>query len=153
MIFAVLHALWAMGWYIGLNAKTAEAFQTTWKLVFDIVIAGVCVLGVFLALAFVQPWGRRLPRLAINFVGWCATGLLLLRSGGSIVQIIYFAAVGKLRSILHPMAMWELWFYLGTVLFCLSFWQFRHDSRWSQAQLMSADHQSIFSGKNSATRS
>src|SRR5262249_41843943 len=126
LVFAVFHTVWAMGWYIGLDAETArQAFQTTWKLVYDIVIAGICVLGVFLALAFVQPWGRRLPPWVVNFVGWCATVLLLLRSGGSIIQIIYFAAVGKLRGILHPMALWELWFYLGTVLFCLSFWQFR----------------------------
>jgi hypothetical protein len=130
LVFAVLHGVWAMGWYIGLDAETArKAFEVTWKLVYDIVIAGVCVLGTFLALAFVQPWGRRLPRRAVNFVAWCATGLLLLRSGGSILQMIYFAVVGKLTGILHhPMALWELWFYLGTMLFCLSFWRAKHDS-------------------------
>src|SRR5262249_697663 len=93
LVFAAFHTVSAMGWYIGLDAETGrQAFQTTWKLVYDIVIAGICVLGVFLALAFVRPWGGRLPSSAINFVGWCATGLLVLRSGGSIVQLIYFAA-------------------------------------------------------------
>ena len=78
----------------------------------------------FLALAFVQPWGRKMPPI-VAFVGRCATGLLLLRSGGSIIQITYFAVVGKLRANLDPTQVWELWFYLGTVLFCVSFWRFR----------------------------
>jgi uncharacterized protein DUF3995 len=129
LVFAIFHIVWAMGWYVGLEAEEArKAFQTTWKLVYDIVIAGMCVAGIFLALAFVQSWGRRLPAWAVNFAGWCATGLLLLRSGGSIVQIFYFAVTGKPKNILDPMTLWELWFYLGTVLFCLSFWRFRRDS-------------------------
>ena len=120
-----------MGWYIGLDVETARrAFDATWKLVYDIVIAALCVLGVFLALAFVRSWGRRLPLAIVNFFGWCATGLLLLRGGGSVIQMIYFAATGKLEGILHrPMTLWELWFYLGTILFCQSFWRFKHDSR------------------------
>jgi hypothetical protein len=57
-IFGVFHIIWALGWYVGLNAEeTRKAFQVTWKLTFDIVVAGICVLGVFLALAFIQPWG------------------------------------------------------------------------------------------------
>lgn len=105
-----------------------KVFHTTWKLVYDIVVAAICVLGVFLASAFVQLWGRRLPRRAVSFIGWCAIALLLLRSGGSIIQMIYFAVTGKLKGILHhPMVLWELWFYLGTMLFCLSFWRFKHD--------------------------
>ena len=129
-IFAVFHIVWAMGWYVGLDTELArKAFQVTWKFVYDIVIAGCCVLGILLALAFMRPWGQRVPRWLVHSVGWCATGLLLLRSGGSIVQLIYFVVTGKLGTILHPSAMWELWFYLGTALFCLSFWRFRRASR------------------------
>ena len=124
-VFAVFHIVWALGWYVGLNAEEArKAFQVPWKLAFDIVVVGFCILGVFLALAFVQPWGRKLPRI-VRFVGWCATGLLVLRSSGSIVQITYFAVVGKLRTNLDKTAVWELWFYLGAVLFGSSFWRFR----------------------------
>jgi len=127
LVFALFHIVWAMGWYVGLDQETARrAFETTWKLVYDIVIAGLCVLGVCLALSFVQPWGRRMPQWCINFVGWCATGLLLLRAGGSIIQMVYFGLAGKLATILHPMALWELWFYIGASLFIASFWQFRH---------------------------
>ena len=58
LVFAFFHMVWAMGWYVGLEQETARrAFDTTWKLVYDIVIAGLCVLGVCLGLAFVQPWG------------------------------------------------------------------------------------------------
>ncbi|HMF89226.1 MAG TPA: DUF3995 domain-containing protein [Candidatus Angelobacter sp.] len=130
LVFGVFHAIWAMGFYIGLDAEAAKAFQTTWKLVFDVVIVGVCVLGVLLALAFVQPWGRRLPQRGVNFVGWCAVGLLLLRSVGSVVQMIYFVITGRSAQILHdPMALWELWFYLGAALFFVSFQQFKRNIR------------------------
>jgi hypothetical protein len=126
MIFAVFHVVWAMGWYVGLDVETARrAFDMTWKLVYDIVIAGMCVLGVLVALAFVQPWGQRVPLKCIRFVGWCATGLLLLRGGGSVIQIVYLVLTARLRTILKPMALWEVWFYVGATLFCVSFWRFR----------------------------
>ena len=67
-----------------------------------------------------------MPRWTLSGLGWCATGLLLLRSGASIIQIIYFVAAGRLNMLLEPLTLWELWFYLGTVLFCLSFRRFRH---------------------------
>ena len=130
LIFAMFHMVWALGWYVGLEAETARrAFQSTWMFVYDIVAAALCVLGIFLALAFVRPWGQRLPRRLVDSICWCAAGLLLLRSGGSVAQIIYFAGTGKLRTILHPMALWELWFYAGTLLFCLSFRRFRTRAR------------------------
>jgi hypothetical protein len=126
LVFAAFHVVWAMGWYVGLDAETARrAFDATWKLVYDIVIAGMCVLGVLLALAFVQPWGQKVPLRVITLVGWCATGLLLLRGGGSVIQIIYFTLRGRLAVIFHPMALWEVWFYLGATLFCVSFWRFQ----------------------------
>jgi hypothetical protein len=127
LVFAVFHAIWAMGFYVGLDAEmAAKAFQTTWKLVYDVIVVAICVLGVLLGLAFVQPWGRRLPQRWVTLVGWCAVGLLLLRSVGSVAQMIYFLIAGKLAKILHsPMTLWELWFYLGTALFFVAFQRWR----------------------------
>ena len=46
----------------------------------------MCVLGVLVALALVQPWGRRVPRRLITFCAWSGTGLLVLRAGASVIQ-------------------------------------------------------------------
>src|SRR5262245_444616 len=110
----------------GLEPEMArKAFQRTWFLVYDLIIAGMCLLGILLALALIQPWGRRLPRWLLGSVGWCAVGLLLLRSGGSMIQMIYWIVTGRGRNLFHPMFLWELWFYIGAVLFSFSFWKFR----------------------------
>ncbi len=123
LIFAVLHLVWAAGWYIGLDAEQArKAFDRTWFMVYDLVVAGMCALAVPVALALVQPWGRRLPRRLVGVLAWGGTALLLLRAGGSVVQGLYLAATGT--PIATLLRFWELWFYLGAFLFCLSTWRF-----------------------------
>ena len=125
LIFAALHVVWAAGWYIGLQEEQARrAFQQTWFLVYDLVAAMICALGVIVALAFVQLWGQHLSRRLLSIFAWCGTGLLVLRGAAGIIKIIYLAAIG--RSILDPMALWDVWFCLGAVLFSLMIWQFRH---------------------------
>ena len=115
LIFAVFHLIWAAGWYVGLNPETARiAFAKTAFFVYDLVVAGVCLFAVPVALSLVMPWGRRLPRRLVGLFAWGGTGLLLLRSGQFPMEI---------RSL------WELWFYLGAILFSLSTWRFwRHPS-------------------------
>ena len=128
LIFAVLHAVWATGWYVGLDQELSQkAFQQHWFLVYDLVVAGLCALAVAVALALVQPWGRRLPRWLVGLLAWSATGLLVLRGGGGALQTAYLAATG--RDVLDPMRFWEGWFCLGAVLFSLSTWQFWRASR------------------------
>jgi hypothetical protein len=52
-----------MGWYVGLDHESASrAFAKTSFLIYDIVVACICTFAVFVALALVMPWGRRLPR-------------------------------------------------------------------------------------------
>lgn len=129
MVFAVLHLAWAAGWYVGLELEQArKAFEGRWLLVYDLAIAGMCVVGVCLALSFVQPWGRRLPRWLVGLGGWGAAGLLVLRGAGSIVQMAYFVVIGKGGDIVNLMTLWEVGFYLGGVLFVLSFLRFRRTS-------------------------
>lgn len=123
LVFAVLHLVWAAGWYVGLEQEQArKAFDKTWFLVYDLVVAGMCAFAVPVALALAQPWGRRLPRWLVGLFAWSGTTLLVLRGGGTIVQTVYFAAVG--RFVPEWMMLWELWFYLGAVLFALSTWRF-----------------------------
>src|SRR5882724_6526789 len=96
LIFAFFHTVWAAGWYVGLWPKEfwRQSFQQTRFLVSDIVVAGICLLAVAVELALVQPWGRRVPRWLLGFLAWCGTGLLVLRSGASVVQMAYFLVKG-----------------------------------------------------------
>jgi hypothetical protein len=123
LIFAVLHLVWAAGWYIGLNPERArEAFDKTWFMTYDLVVAGMCLLAVPVALSLVQTWGRRLPRWLIGLFAWGATSLLVLRSAGSIIQTVYLVATERFAP--EPQQMWELWFVIGALLFLVSTWRF-----------------------------
>jgi len=122
-IFAVLHALWAAGWYVGLPSSSAQkAFQRPWFLIYDIVIAGLCGLGVVVALALARraaAW--RIGRL-IGGLAWVGTAVLVLRGGGAVVETLYLVAAG--RYVFEPMHLYTLWFCLGAVLFAVSTWRF-----------------------------
>jgi hypothetical protein len=76
LIFSLLHVVWAAGWYVGLQAEEArKAFDQPWFLAYDLIVAGICAFGVVVALALVQPWGRRLPRRLVGLLAWrrCAS--------------------------------------------------------------------------------
>lgn len=128
LVFAVLHVVWAAGWYVGLQEEEArKAFQKPWFLAYDLVVAGVCVIAVGVALALVQPWGRRLPRWLLNWLAWIGTTLLVLRAGGAAVQAVFELATG--RFVVRPIMLWDIWFALGAVLFALTLRRFRRVSR------------------------
>jgi hypothetical protein len=58
-IFSIFHFIWAMGWYVGLNAKEAEkAFAKPLFFAFDLLIAVMCAIAVPIALVFVRPWEK-----------------------------------------------------------------------------------------------
>jgi hypothetical protein len=123
LVFAVFHLVWAAGWYVGLQAEEARRnFAEPWKLAFDLVVAGMCLLAVPVALALVRPWGRRLPRWLVGSLAWTGTGLLVVRAGGSLIQLLYMVVKGTF--VPRPRDFWELWFYIGAVLFSLSTWRF-----------------------------
>ena len=123
LLFAVLHVVWAAGWYIGLDHETARrAFDQTWKLVYDIVVAGMCGLAVLVALALVGTWGRQVPRRLVRVLAWSGTGLLVLRGGGGVMEGMFLAAVGKF--VWEPMMLWEIWFCVGAALFLHPTWRF-----------------------------
>jgi len=122
-LFAVLHGVWAAGWYIGLQADEARrAFERPGFLAFDIIVAGMCTLAAAVALALVRPWGRRVPRWLVGLLAWGATGLLALRGGTAAIQVLYMIISGTFAA--HWMLLWEVWFCLGAVLFGLSAWRF-----------------------------
>ncbi len=124
LVFAGLHAVWAAGWYVGLPEERArEAFQQRWFLVYDLIVAGVCILAVPVALALVQAWGQRVPRRVLSTLAWSGTALLAVRASGALVQVIYRVATHTYS--FDVMQLYEAWFCLGAVLFGLSVWRFQ----------------------------
>ena len=122
-VFACLHLAWATGWYIALDEQQARtAFGQPGFLVYDLVVAAVCVFGIGVALALVRPWGQRLPRGVVGALAWAGTAILVLRSGGAVVQGLYFVAIGSF--VLRAMHLWDAWFCLGALLFGLGTWKY-----------------------------
>ena len=123
LIFAVFHVIWASGWYIGLNPETARvAFAKKPFLVYDLVVAAICIFAVPVALALAMSWGQHLPRRLVGLFAWVGTGLLVLRSMASVIQAAYLIGTGRFPVELR--VLWELWFYLGATLFSLATWRF-----------------------------
>ncbi len=123
LIFALFHSVWATGWYIGLDRELArKAFAQPWFLAYDLAVAVMCLVAACVAMALVRPWGRRVPRWALGALGWGGTGLLMWRAIGSIVQLLYQLATGSF--VARAMLLWEVWFYVGAILFGLSTWRF-----------------------------
>ena len=124
LLFAVLHVAWAAGWYIGLDVEQARAaFQQTWFWAYDLIAAVMCALGAIVALAILRTRKQGLPHTILNLLLFCGTGLLVLRGTAGIIKIIYLAANG--HNVLESAALWDFWFCLGAILFCLAIWQIR----------------------------
>lgn len=122
-VFAVLHAVWAAGWYVGLDQELARrAFRQRWFLIYDLVVVSLCVLALGVALALVRPWGLRLPKRLLGTLAWCGTAVLVLRGSARSSQTAYLLATG--RSVRAVFWFWEAWFCLGALLFGLSTWRF-----------------------------
>src|SRR4029434_8057354 len=84
-IFSIFHFIWAMGWYVGLNAKEAEkAFAKPLLYAFDLLIATMCAIAVPIALEFVRPSEKRKSHKFVSALAWTGTILLGLRSMASI---------------------------------------------------------------------
>ena len=120
LVFALLHVVWATGWYVGLEPEMAKAFERPGFLAVDLAAAGIFLVAAGVALALVRPWGRRLPRWTVGLPAWIGTAVLTLRSAGSISHMIDAVIHGTLR----PMDLWHLWFYIGAILFGLATWRF-----------------------------
>ena len=123
LIFAAPHVWWALGvsWAFPGNADDfARAFDRTWWLVYDLVVAVLCIVGAALALALVQPWGRALPAKLLRAAVWSGSALLLLRGALGVAPMVWSLLRGTSNE-LHPWSyVIEPWFLLGGILFGLA---------------------------------
>lgn len=125
LIFAAPHVWWALGvsWAFPGDADDFErAFDRTWWLVYDLVVALLCLVGAGVALALVQPWGRALPTRLLRAAVWSGSVLLLLRGALGVVPMVWSLLAGASDDV-HPWAyVIEPWFVIGGVLFSLAAW-------------------------------
>lgn len=125
-VFAALHLIWAAGWYIGLNPESAgKAFQKPWFLAYDLLVAGLCLVAALLGLAMAQTWGRRFRRVVLT-MGYVAAAILVLRGLAGLSQSSYLVAMGG--NVIRRLAVWDVWFCLGGMLFMLAVARFRRMS-------------------------
>ncbi len=70
--YLLLKVCWVLGWPIG---SSAPGFTDTTRGA-NVLTAGLEVVAILLAIAFVHPVGRRIPAFVVAFPVWIATGLL-----------------------------------------------------------------------------
>jgi hypothetical protein len=120
--FAGVSLAWALGSTVGLDTlggsieRMARAGEPA-LFVANTVALVLKALGGVLALALVQPWGRRLPRRPLLALGWLGAGVLVLYGGLQTTSIVLVATEVLVleeplseRALLWRMFLWEPWF-------------------------------------------
>jgi hypothetical protein len=82
VVFDVLHVYWELGGRFGFGdqADPLPAADTAGQWVLTAVVVAAFVVGTVLPLAFVQRWGRRIPRWILITLAWVAAALLTVRA-------------------------------------------------------------------------
>ena len=132
--FAAVSFYWGAGGLVGvstLGGRIEElALARDPAIIAMVWVTGVLkVLGGLLALALVQPWGRRLPRQWLLRAAWGGAGLLtvygLLQT--TFVALIAFGVITPTQPVESTvlrwrLLLWEPWFLLWGVLLALAAW-------------------------------
>ena len=122
--FAAVSLVWALGSTAGLDTlggtieRRARAGDPV-LLAANLVALVLKVLGGVLALALVQPWGRRLPRRLLLTLGWLGASVLVLY-GLLQTTSVALVALGVVvpaeplsdRALTWRLFLWEPWFLL-----------------------------------------
>jgi uncharacterized protein DUF3995 len=131
LLFAGISFYWGLGGQLGVDTLggTLEQMARTRDpaIVAAVWITGFLkVGGALLALALVQPWGRRLPRPLLLLLGWGAAALLALY-GGVLVAGEALVATGLFRPahvdwkpLLWHLYVWDMAFLVWGVLLGLA---------------------------------
>ena len=81
LAFAAPHTWWALGFEAGFpgGPTSYHRFMTGWRCLFDVFVILLSLTAMLLALAFVRPWGKAIPRWILRTATWIACGMLTLR--------------------------------------------------------------------------
>jgi len=119
VIFGALHALWASGYYILLPAEQAsQAFKRDSFYIYNLVVVGICIIGILLALIQSNIISAQISSRAIKFLGYSVVVLLALRGLAGLAQALYLAVVHDKNVSL--MTLWDIWFCIGAFLYFLN---------------------------------
>jgi len=125
--FAAVSVYWGLGGTAGVSSLGGSIEQRA--LAHDPLIValawitgGLKVVGGLLALALVQPWGRRLPRRLLLLTAW--SGAVLLSVYGALqltgVALIRFGVDPTV--LLWRLLLWEPWFLVWGLLLGMAAW-------------------------------
>lgn len=133
LLFAGISFYWGLGGTLGLDTIGGELERLDRSrdpaIIAAVWVTGVMkVAGAVLALALVQTWGRRLPRLPLLLLGWGAAAVLTLY-GGTLVASEALVASGLVRlhavdwkPLLWHLHLWDMSFLVWGILFALAAW-------------------------------
>ena len=137
--------LWGAGGLVGvstLGGRIEElALARDPALIAMVWVTGVLkVLGGLLALALVQPWGRRLPRRWLLRAAWGGAGLLTVYGLLQLtsVALVAFGVITPTQPVESTvlrwrLLLWEPWFLLWGVLLALAAWAGDKRAAWDPA--------------------
>jgi amino acid transporter len=134
VLYALVSAYWGAGGTLGLDTLGGELedlardrdpalIAVVW------LTAGLKAIGAVLALAVVQPWGRRLPRRPLRAAAWGASAVLVLYGGALVVGqalleagVIEPAADGDRQAVRWHLFLWDPWFLIWGLLLGMATW-------------------------------
>ena len=144
-VFAATSAYWAAGGTFGLDAVSPEIVSLTQSPWFAPLLRGVVAAKVLLgllALALVRGWGRLAPCWMLLAAAWGAGSLLILHGGSNlIVRGLMAAGVMTTPPSMYSttafwyLVLWDPWFLLGGMLFCVAAWNYRRKTHESYVVL------------------
>jgi hypothetical protein len=132
LLFAAIHAYWALGGSLGLVPGLSMARGSV-LFVIDLVAIPLCIGGAAFALTLVLSWGRSFPRRVLLIVAWCGCAFLVVHAAPTLLQGGLIGA-GVLKNTLSPLERWDLMVYepfwlLGGILFGIAAWFYQRESR------------------------
>lgn len=135
LLFAALSFYWAAGGSLGINTLSKVIREPAIRRDggFVAILWATAVLkvlaGVF-ALAFVRPWGRRVPRRLLLVAGWGTAALLTIYGGLGLISAL-LSELGVTEStdpgtVGWYLFLWEPIWVAGGLLFAATAWQYAH---------------------------
>ena len=147
LAYGALKFYWAVGGTAlrGTIGFPEEVWRDPWFVALG--LWGTVVLsfvGALVALAFVRPWGRRIPRRMLLIPAWAACALLTARGVGGLAHdgLLVTGFIGAPASVGLSVILWDLahyspYFAVWGVLLGSTAWYFDRDSgrseRWERS--------------------
>jgi hypothetical protein len=135
LLFAAMSFYWALGGRAGVSTQAVAIRDQVEDPQFVAVLwmtGGLKVVAGLIALAFVLPAGRRMPRRLLLVVGWATAVVLVLYGGlGWVQAVLWETGVFDIPAAVGPQAarwkllFWDPFWIVGGLLFLLAVRRFQ----------------------------